>query len=435
MIPMEQMREEELDQEAWDLTRQLVMIDSSDPGAYEKNIGEFICQWFAARGIETRKEEVLPNRFNVMAECGASQGRALVFICHMDTVILGEGWSKERGPLDGKTEQIWKDAKICGSKDSGKNRFSERLYGRGACDMKSGLACAMVAFAYAAGRMNRARREAEPRGAGTGSADRPISCSNISRLVFIGTVDEEDFMRGAEAAVRSGWVKAEDWIVDMEPTDGQIQAAHKGRLWCEMTVKGAAAHASMPWKGADAIAAMAEMISHIRKAFGGLPVHPELGISTVTFGQIQGGVRPYVVPESCQVWIDMRLTPPTNRAAAEKILQAGIAAAKEAVPGIEGNYRITGDRPFIERNPESGLYRALQQSCFRVTGQEAKTGPFPGYTDTAVIAGLLHGRDCMSYGPGSLSMAHKPNEYVDRDDVIRCRRVFCDLAVRVLHGS
>lgn len=416
MIQMEKMTEEELDGEVWNLARQLVMIDSSDPGAYEGEIGEFICRWFALRGIETRREEVLPGRFNLMASAGKANGKALVYICHMDTVILGDGWKEGRGPLDGKVETV--------RKKTGK---TERLYGRGACDMKSGLACAMVAFAYGAGCINR-------EGTGEKDMDAENFREDISRLVFIGTVDEEDFMRGSEAAVRSGWVKAEDWIVDMEPTDGQIQAAHKGRLWCELTVKGVPAHASMPWEGADAIAAMAEAVSVIRKTVSRLPDHPELGISTVTFGQIRGGVRPYVVPEECRVWIDMRLVPPTGRAGAEAIVQAGIAAAKEAVPGVEGSYVITGDRPSVERDPESGLYQALQQSCLRVTGQKAETGPFPGYTDTAVIAGLLHGHNCMSYGPGSLAMAHKPDEYVDREDVIRCRKVFCDLAARAGRG-
>lgn len=426
MIQMGRMTEEELDREAWELTRQLVRIDSSDPGAYEGEIGKFICRWFADRGIETQREEVLPGRFNVMAGVGAPEGRALVYICHMDTVILGDGWTEGREPLAGAIEvmegnRITSQQQACRKPDRQQQndaaKMTERLYGRGACDMKSGLACAMVAFAWAADRLY------------GGGADRP-ACS--SRLVFIGTVDEEDFMRGSEAAIRSGWVKADDWIVDMEPTDGQIQAAHKGRVWFELTIEGAAAHASMPWKGADAIAAMAEAISSIRRGISSCPSHPELGISTVTFGQIQGGVRPYVVPEFCRVWIDMRLVPPMDQAGAEAVVKAAIQAAKEAVPGTDGSYVITGSRPFVERDPESGLYQALQQSCLQVTGQEAVTGPFPGYTDTAVIAGILHNHNCMSYGPGSLAMAHKPDEYVDQDDVVRCRRVFCDLAARVL---
>ena len=74
---------------------------------------------------------------------------------------------------------------------------------------------------------------------------------------MICSVDEEDFMRGVEAAIKAGWVTKDDWILDTEPTDGQIQVAHKGRTWFELTITGITAHASNPWKVADAIAAMA----------------------------------------------------------------------------------------------------------------------------------------------------------------------------------
>ena len=74
-------------------------------------------------------------------------------------------------------------------------------------------------------------------------------------------MDEEDFMRGSEACIQAGWVTDHDWVIDAEPTNGQIQMAHKGRTWYEIDVQGHTAHASTPWKGADRIAAMAEIHS------------------------------------------------------------------------------------------------------------------------------------------------------------------------------
>ena len=139
--------------------------------------------------------------------------------------------------------------------------------------MKSGLACALAAF------------EAQVRETGK-RGELPNRSFSI-----ICTVDEEDFMRGVEHAIRSGWITKEDWVLDTEPTDGQIQVAHKGRTWFELTVTGITAHASNPWKGADAIAAMAEVISSIRKEIAACPPHHDLGISTVTFGQIQGRLQ------------------------------------------------------------------------------------------------------------------------------------------------
>lgn len=166
-----------------------------------------------------------------------------------------------------------------------------------------------------------------------------------------------------------------------------------------MTVTGCTAHASMPWKGADAIAGMAELIQEIRLEVEALPHHEDLGWSTVTFGQITGGYRPYVVPDTCKVWIDMRLVPPTDTKAAEKIVKRAAEAAKKAVPGIRTDWKITGDRPYVEKHEDSPLLAALWEADASVTGRMPVTGPFPGYTDTAVIAGILGCENCMSYGP------------------------------------
>lgn len=390
---------------AWKLARELVQIDSSDPGAYEGEVERHIRTWLRQR-IESLPEslasrvsidelEVLPGRTELMATIpGATDEPRLVFICHMDTVTLGDGWDDDIDPLSGLVRD-------------------DRLYGRGACDMKSGLASAMVAFEATLDKMAR-----------TGKLPR-------RGLSLICSVDEEDFMRGVEAAIKQGWVGTSEWVVDTEPTDSQIQVAHKGRTWFELTMQGVTAHASQPWKGADAIAAMAVAISHIRREIGSQPTHDELGRSTVTFGQIEGGYRPYVVPDSCKVWIDMRLVPPCDTQAATKIVQDAIAAAESEVEGCRGSFVITGERPAIERDPDSPLLTELLESTADVTGTSAEVGIFTGYTDTAVIAGTCQNHNCMSYGPGSLALAHKPNEYVPHEDVRRAQAVLTRLAERV----
>ena len=383
--------------DAWELTGQLVRIDSSNPGAYEHDIERFIRQLVEARvaampdalgrRIAVEELEVLPDRRNLMVPVpGTGDEPRLVFICHMDTVTLGDGWADGTPPLGAAVR-------------------AGKLYGRGACDMKSGLACAISALFCLLD-------DVEARGA-------------LPRRGFslICTVDEEDRMRGVEAAIDAGWVGSREWVLDCEPTDGQIQVAHKGRTWFELTMTGATAHASQPWQGADAIAAMAEAISEIRRAFTTLPAHDELGPATVTFGQITGGYQPYVVPDSCTVWIDMRLVPPTDTRAAKGIVERAIKAAERAVPGTRGSYLITGDRPAIERDPSSPLLATLADVVAAETGAAAHVGFFTGYTDTAVIAGTCANRTCLSYGPGSLALAHKPNEYVARDDVTRVERV------------
>lgn len=394
---------------AWRLAQELVRIDSSDPGAYEGEIEQYIKGLIQSQiavldcpaldAVQVEELKVLPGRRNLMVTVpGLSDVPRLVYICHMDTVTLGDGWDAGIPPLGA----IVRD---------------DKLYGRGACDMKGGLACAIAALIH--------------------TLERVAACGELPRRGFslICSVDEEDFMRGSEAAIDAGWVGSREWVLDTEPTDGQIQVAHKGRTWFEIEMAGVTAHASQPWKGADAVAAMAEVVCALRHAFAELPAHDELGPSTITFGQIEGGYRPYVVPDHAKVWVDMRLTPPTDTSAATRMVEQAIAAAEAAVPGCHGSYTVTGDRPAIERDPGSPLLAALKHAAGNVTGADTVVGFFTGYTDTAVIAGKTGNRNCMSYGPGSLALAHKPNEYVPHADIVRCQQVLIALADNALWGA
>ena len=390
------------DQFAWRLAGELVRIESTDPGIYEDAIEKHIKQlverhvatlpgWLS-EAIRTTEVEALPDRRDLMIRvAGTGDEPALIYSCHMDTVTLGDGWDDATPALGGVVA-------------------GDRLYGRGACDMKGGLACALAAL--------------------FSLLDEAAAKGSLPRRAFalLLSVDEEDFMRGIEAAIAAGLVGADEWVVDTEPTDGQVQVAHKGRTWFEVTMTGQTAHASQPWKGADAVAAMAEVVCELRRWCAGLPEHHELGRSTVTFGQIEGGYRPYVVPDSCKLWVDMRLVPPASTASARAAVEAAIAHAEERVPGNRGSYEITGDRPPIERDPGSPLLAALL-SAAEEEGAPAEVGFFTGYTDTAVIAGTCGNKNCMSYGPGSLALAHKPNEYVPRADVLRVQRVLTRLAL------
>lgn len=384
-------------QSAAELTQQMVRIDSTNPGAGENGMEQFLVSFgerlkLANGRVGIRTEEVLPGRNNVMLFLpGEACKPELVFICHMDTVPAGSGW--EENPFSGEIRE-------------------GKLYGRGACDMKSGFACALSAFQSAA------------------ESDRGRTAQGCT-LKLIGTVDEEGNMAGAEKVIQSGWVAEDSLVLDMEPTNGEVQAAHKGRLWFEIAVDGITAHAATPWKGADAIAAAAEVIGGIRREFEKLARHPQMGASTVSFGRISGGSQPYVVSEQCRVTVDMRLVPPYTRADGERIVKEAAEHARRAVPKAKVSYQVTGDRPFIEMDETSELYVRLQDACRAATGRPAETGIFPGYTDTAVIAGKLGNRNCMSYGPGDLELAHKPGEYVPVADIRRCEAVLKELVKKL----
>ena len=350
-----------LDQEVPELLAQLVRIDSTDPGRYEAGVEQFVRRWLQERIAAAPKShayierlEALPGRFCLRAtipaagdsSAGTQHPSDLTLLCHMDTVVLGAGWSEDTPPLGA----IVRDG---------------QLWGRGSCDMKGGLACAMLAF-----------------------ADALAECQKSARLPqhllsLLCTVDEED-------------------------------------------------HASTPWRGADATAAMAEAICRIRAGIAALPAHPELGTSTVTFGQISGGYSPYVVPDECQVTIDMRLVPPTSTATAEKLVRDAAAAAEQAVPGTHAEIVCTGDRPPVVLDANSPLLSALADASQQAGYGRPQTDVFTGYTDSAVVAGTCGNPNCLSYGPGSLELAHKPDEHVPLSDLARVRAVLSQLARYVL---
>lgn len=371
-----------------DLTQDLVRIESTNPGAGETAMEKYILTYLSqldSTNLHVQTEEVMEGRSNIMATIeGQNDAPELVWICHMDTVPVGDNWDED--PFGG----VHKDNKI---------------YGRGSCDMKSGLACALRVFGQIA------------------KGKRPNRT-----LKLIATVDEEGNMAGVKKAIDSKWVSQSSYVLDMEPTNGQIQMAHKGRIWFKIHIKGITAHASTPHKGADAIGAMADVISYLKKEIVTWKAHEELGRTTITFGKIRGGQEPYIVSDDCTLFIDVRYVPPYKGQDVEATVKKAILYAEESTIGVKGSYEITGDCVGVERNDSSPLMNRLKESCKKVIGSDVTVGVFPGYTDSAVIAGQLDNRNCMSYGPGNLEVAHKPDEYVCVEDVIRCKNVLSQLA-------
>lgn len=372
------------------LTKKLISIDSTNPGNYEVNMHAFLKNYFEAKEFDCakiEKEEVFENRENLMVEIsGNSDDKELVFICHMDTVPVWDGWTKE--PF----VPIEEDG---------------LLFGRGSCDMKSGMACALIAVKHAA------KLKAE------GKLKRTIK--------FIATVDEEGDMIGVEHVIESGWVTKKSLVLDTEPTSGQIQGSHKGRAWFKVIVHGVASHASMPWEGVDAVATMAEIIRNIRLEIAGLKHDEKMGDTTVAFGTVHGGTEPYEVPDYCQLSVDIRLVYPYTMEDAKTIIENSIKKACNEIKGAKAEYIITGDKPSIKADEESELALLLKSATKKVTGKEAECSCFTGYTDTGVIATMTGNKNCFSFGPGNLKQAHKPDEYVRIGDIETVEKVLCAL--------
>lgn len=363
------------------LLQQLVRIESTNEGTYEKEIGDFIYSWLkdqtAGTEAEVFRDEALPGRCNIVGYLkGEFDHPNMVLIAHMDTVPVGNGWTKD--PFGA---EISEDGK---------------MYGRGTSDMKGGLAAAMIAF-------------------------RDFVKSGIKpkhTLVFIGSVDEENKMSGSQQAVKSGWIQQDSWVLDTEPTGGYVIGSHKGKIWFKIKTMGKPAHSSMPEMGVDAIAAMGEIISELQKRISQYTGTTSMGPSTVCYGTINGGVNANVVSDCCTLTIDMRITPPLTGESSIQLVEEAIKAGTAKVPGAVGSYEITSQKPCIVLEEDSMLLKAVKNATKNILGKEALTYFMAGYTDSGVATAETGCVEAMSYGAMGVG-THQADEYVFCDSVIK----------------
>ncbi len=270
----------------------LVRIDSQNPG-----VGEEACaRWTHGRlrnaGIEVTTRQASPGRDNVVARvAGRGDGPRLVLLAHLDTVPIGEGWTVP--PLKGLIR-------------------NGRVYGRGAADMKAGLAVAISLLEdLASGE--------PPRG----------------DVVLCATVDEEGpDMAGAHALVADGLVGLGDQVLALEPTGLRLRIAQVGLRWLELTVHGRMAHAGRAHLGIDANHVVARVVDRLKERIAGLPYRDELlGCPLFTCGVLAGGVATNVVPPSSRAQLDIRLVPPMTTDDALTLARAVVEETLVDFPG------------------------------------------------------------------------------------------------------
>ena len=367
------------------LLRDLVAIDSVNPalapgGAGEAAIAEHVAAAMRRAGLDVAVTEAAPGRPNVVGVVeGRAPGRTLMLCGHLDTVGV-EGMPDPFTPVvrDG------------------------RLYGRGAQDMKSGVA----AMIDAAARL--ALRGGLPSG----------------RLVVAAVADEEHASLGADALVRD---HAADGAVVTEPTDLRMATCHKGFEWVEVETRGRAAHGSRPADGRDAILRMGRVLARLAAVDAGLAAgreHPLLGPASLHASTIEGGRELSVYPDRCRLTFERRTLlgepPDAGFAEARGILDA---LARDD-PEFEGSARPMFTRPPHELPAGHPLCRALARALER-RGESAEPTGMSFWTDAAILARA--GTPAVLFGPRGAGL-HSREEYVEIDSVLACRDVLVDLA-------
>jgi len=349
----------------------LIAIDSVNPGlavggAGEGAVAEFCGRWLTARGFEVHRLQRRPGRPSLVAIArGTGGGRRLMLNGHLDTVGLA-GYDGD--PLEPRI----RDGKI---------------FGRGAYDMKGGIAAMMTAAARvaAAGRLR-------------------------GDIMLALVADEEHGSFGTEEVLES---YTADAAVITEPTNLQVTLAHKGFAWFDVEIIGRAAHGSRPDLGVDAIAKAGHFLVALedlglRLAHG--PGHPLLGTGTVHASVIQGGEEPSTYPASCRITIERRTVPDENADRLRDELTSLLDRLTATVPGFR--YRLSAGlfREPFEADPQAVIVQTLTHNAEAVLGRTPVVGTSPFWTDAA----LLHraGIPCLLFGVEGEG-AHASAEWVD----------------------
>jgi len=389
-----------------ELLQELVRIPS--PYFEEAEIGAFVFDWLAERGLDPEYHHVSEPAVtgfegdNVVTGLEGTDPAApcVLLNAHMDTVQIVEGWAED--PFSGRIED-------------------GRLYGQGACDMKGGLAAAMMAFAALA--------------AGTDDSDRR------GDVLFTAVVDEEGpFGLGTDALIRDGLV--EDCDAAIVPEPGPILAQEpvenpalllgaRGRFLLEIEVTGEAAHGSRPERGRNAVVAA----SKIAAAIDSMPVgsHPELGRGSVCPLRIEGGSETLSVPESATLLVDRHVVLGETQAdvlsEAESLvgslgLDADVSVRLRDAPEPEMRYG-----PYVT-DPEEPVVGALAAAAREQAGREPDVGYFSSVGDVNYL-GDRAGLPTVILGPDGGNI-HGAGEYVETDQVVDVARILADGIARLI---
>jgi acetylornithine deacetylase len=356
------------------LLADLVSIDSVNPslvpgGAGEAEIARFVGGWLTQRGLDVDIADAEPGRPNVVARArGGGGGRTLLLNAHMDTVGV-EGMSD---PLTARVE-------------------GDRMYGRGAYDMKAGLAAIMVAAANAAAR-------------------------GLAGDVVVAAVCDEEFASAGARAVAET-VSADGAIVT-EPTGEQMEVAvaHKGFTWHEITVHGRAAHGSRPQDGVDAIARMGHVLAAIDGMAGRLAAqtgHPLLGPGSIHASIIEGGRELSTYPERCTLSLERRTIPGESVEVVEAELSELLDGIRADGHEIDAELRTTLVRDPFEVDRDTAIVRA----ALGALGPGTPVIGVPYWADSAIFSAA--GIPTVIFGPGGEG-AHAVVEWVDLAQLDRC---------------
>jgi len=399
------------------LTRAFVRIPTvNPPGEAYRPCCELLGARLAARGFEVRylRARGTPGdsdrfpRWNVVARReGSRPGPCVHLNGHIDVVEAGEGWTVD--PWAGVVRE-------------------GKLFGRGTCDMKGGIAAAVVAA--------ETLLELEP--------DLP------GAIEISGTADEESGGYGGVAwLARKGFFSKPrvDHVIIPEPLNvDRVCIGHRGVWWAEVTTHGRIAHGSMPFLGDCAVRHMGaflraleeELWPKLARRRTAMPVVPEAArASTLNVNAIQGGqplgegLPSPCVPDSCRIVLDRRFLIEERLEEVKGEVRAILERLARERPGFRWSMRDLFEVEPVLTDPGLPVPRTVASAIRTVLGTEPAFVCSPGTYDQKHVARIGGLQDCVAYGPGILDLAHQPDEFVGIEDLVTATKVLA-LSIRAL---
>jgi acetylornithine deacetylase len=378
--------------EATQLLRDLVAIPSvnpmgrplSGPEYFEHRVTAYLEGFFSELGVRFERQPVAPLRDNIVAYYDAPGAyQTIMFEAHQDTV-----------PVEGMTIDPY-----------GAHIENGKLYGRGACDIKGGMASMLAAFARIV--------QEKPRGAPS--------------IIMACAVDEEFTFRGVLELVLRGL--RPDLAIVAEPTNLNIVNAHKGVVRWHLKTTGRACHSSSPEQGVNAIYRMGKLLVGIERFAAELRqsrTDPLLGPPTLSVGRIEGGVSVNVVPELCRIEIDRRVINGEDPARAP----GDLAAFLRQQPSIDFPFECEPPwmcKAALGAQGSEELVRRLGLAINAVRGQH-QVMAVPYGTDASTLAEA--NIPSVVFGPGDIAQAHTRDEWVPLEEVEQASEILYRFAVR-----
>ena len=344
------------------------MVSYPTVNGHELPLAKAVADIMESYGFTTEVTDLGDDRGNAIIDFGESDN-LLLFNGHLDVVPVGDDWDTDPFVLTEK---------------------NGKLYGRGSCDMKAGIACFMAAAIKAKdeGRVN--------------------NC----KLRMLLVADEEIDGIGAQYYTERNAPSPRTIVVIGEPTEFKMQIAHRGVTRFRVRLEGRQCHSGTPWKGINAIEKMAEFVLRVT-AFDRSRRNVKVGIlppPTMTCTVLHAGVKENVVPGNAELLIDCRTVPGDTKETLGKVIDDIL---HDLFDGTEVKYSV---ECFIsleasQTDPDSRVCKLVGEAIRRTTGEEGIISDFNACCDMPYFK-RHHYDDALLCGPGSLEQAHVPNEYV-----------------------